>query len=306
MLRISSTRLNPARPGALLLLAAGWMALAPAPSQGQEVQLRYGYQEGMELRYEIVQNTAVPIPGMGEMNQEQRQVLSLRVLSVDAEGNARIRQTIEAMSMRMDSPMGVQSFDTESGAAPSDPAFAPLAAMVGTGSEITMAPTGEVLDFGDLGEWMDALLEGVDPEVRAVVGGAFTEEALESMVRQSAQVLPADPIAPGASWETSLTVPVAFGTMESTTVYTLREVESVEGRSVAVFDVGGRMGALRPEEGNPMAAMMEMSGGEMDGVFRFDVDRGVFLESEVSMSMEMAVMGQAMSSTTRTVMRLLP
>jgi hypothetical protein len=289
--------------GVAFALVAG--AFVPATGSAQQVQLRYQFAEGDEHRYEMIQQTTVPIPGMGEMVQEQRQILRQQVLSVDADGNARIRQTIESMRMTMDSPMGVQSFDSESGEV-TDPAFAPLAAMVGTGSEITISSAGAVVDFGDLGEWMEELLAGAGPEVQGMMGDALSEEVLESMVRQSFQALPPEGLEPGQSWEFAMSMPAAFGSMESSTVYTLRGVETEEGRSVAVFDVTGTVGQLVPEPGNPMAAMVEMSGGEMEGVFRFDLDRGLFLGSELSTTLEMAVMGQSMASTTWMQLRLLP
>ncbi len=292
-----------ARAGAVLVLVGA--ALAPIPGAAQEVQLRYAFTEGAEHRYEMVQQTTVPIPGMGVMTQEQRQVIGWRVLSVDADGNARVRQTIESVRMSMDSPLGVQVFDSESGES-GDPAFGPLTALAGTGSEIVLSPDGTVVDFGDLGAWMEEMLEGVDPEVRGMLGEAYSEEALEALVRQSFQSLPPGSLRPGESWEYGVSLPAAFGSITSTTVYTLRGVETVEGRSVAVFDVTGTVGELVPEAGNPMAGMVEMRGGDMEGVFRFDLDRGMFVDSEVSTTMEMGVMGQSMTSTTRMQLRLLP
>lgn len=289
--------------GAAVAVAAG--GLAPTPAAAQEVLLRHQFTAGSEHRYEMVQRTIVPVPGMGEMVQEQRQVILMEVLSVESDGTARVRQTIESVRMTMDSPMGVQSFDSESGEA-SDPAFAPLTALAGTGSEFTMAPDGRVVDFGDFGAWIEEMLEGVGPEARGMLGEAFTEEALESMIRQSVQVLPPEALSPGDSWEHGVSLPAAFGSLESTTVYTLRGVETMEGRAVAVLDVSGTVGQLIPESGNPMAAMVEMSGGDMEGELRFDMDRGIFLGSELTMTLEMAVMGQSMVSTTRTALRLLP
>jgi len=298
-------RTVPSRASALTAAALLALVLAPASGAAQEVQLRYAFTEGAEHRYEMVQQTTVPIPGMGVMTQEQRQVIGWRVLSVDADGNARVRQTIESVRMRMESPLGVQSFDSEAGGG-ADPAFAPLAALAGTGSEITMAPDGRVVDFGDLSEWMAEMLDGVSPEVRGMLGEAYTEEALEAMVSQSFQTLPPGSLRPGESWEYGVSLPAAFGSITSTTVHTLRGVETEEGRSVAVLDVTGRVGELVPEAGNPLAGMVEMRGGEMEGVVRFDLDRGLFLSSDVSTTMDMSVMGQSLASTTRIQLRLLP
>lgn len=286
--------------GALLLPAA------PAELSGQAVQLRYGFTEGMDLRYEVVQSSSTEIPGMGNMTQEQRQVLRMEVLSVDAEGNARIRQTIERIQMDMDSPMGNQSWDSADEGAPPAPEFAGVGAMIGLGMEVTIAPDGSLVDAGDMGAWLDAMLEEADPEVRAVLEQTMGEEALQNMISQSFQPLGPASVNIGDSWDHTVEVPLPFGRMASTTTYTLERVEEMDGRQVATLGVTGRMGELIPEEGNPMAGMIQIEGGDITGRVHFDLDRGLFLTSRTETGMRMSAMGQAMQSTTRMEMRLLP
>lgn len=288
------------------LLGALLLPSAPAALAAQAVEIRYQFSEGMDLRYEMVQSSTTEIPGMGNMTQEQRQVLRMEVLSVDAQGNARIRQTIERIQMDMNSPMGNQSWDSADESAPPAPEFAGVGAMVGEGLEVTIGPDGSLVDAGDLSGWLDAMMADADPEVRAMLQQTMGEEAIENMVSQSFQALPPQAISPGESWEHTVEIPLPFGRMSSTSVYTLEGVETVEGRRVATLAVTGRMGELIAEEGNPMAGMVQIEGGDISGRVLFDLDRGIFLSTRTETVMRMAAMGQAMESATRLEMRLLP
>jgi hypothetical protein len=287
-----------------LVAVAG--TLGAADVHAQAVELRYQFTEGMDLRYELVQFSTAPLPGMGDMTQEQRQIFRQEVLSVDGEGNARIRQTIESVRMEMNTPMGSQSFDSSVDGRPDDPALAPLAALAGSVTEMVLGPDGSLKDAGDLAAWLASLMGDVDPEIRAMVEPMFSEEALEQMISQSVQGLPPRPLAPGESWEQTVSMPLPFGTLSSTTTYTLEGVEVLDGREVATLAMLGTMGELEADPSNPMAGMMSMRGGDISGELRFDLTRGIVLSSSVTTEVRMEMMGQAMTTTSRIEMRLLP
>lgn len=303
-----SPRLRPAAARLLPSLLAGALLLqaAPADVTGQAVTLRYGFTEGMDLRYEMVQSSSTELPGMGALVQEQRQVLRMEVLSVDAEGNARIRQTIERIQIDMNSPMGNQSWDSEDASGAPAPEFGGVAAMIGHGLTFTLRPDGSLLDAGDTGAWFDRMMADADPEVREILGQTMSGEAIEGLISQSFQPLGPGPISPGESWDHVVDLPLPFGRMTSTTVYTLEGVETVDGRRVATLAVSGRIGELVAEEGNPMAAMVQIQGGDISGRVLFDLDRGIFLSSRTETTLQMAAMGQAMGTSNRVEMRLLP
>jgi hypothetical protein len=301
--------LRPARPLAAYSSAvlAGALLLAPSgAAAAQEVELRYRFTEGLELRYEMVQRTTMGLPGgMGSMDQNQRQRYVLSVHEVHPDGSAVIRNTIEAVSLEVSSMMGSQSWDSEVDGTPADPELRPLAALVGAGVEMTVAPDGSVVDFGNMAEFMEALLGDADPELRAMLGATFGEEQLRELASQGLQQLPDGPVSAGHSWEQSLSMPMAFGEVRSTTVYTFEGVETVDGRPVARIGVSGTIGELVPEEGNPMAAMVQLSGGEMTGSARFDVERGVLVGQDMTTTMTLSVMGESMTSTSRVEVRIL-
>lgn len=290
-----------------VLLAALAGGVASADLQAQSVQFRYQFTEGLDLRYEVIQNTSSALPGgMGSMEQGQTQVMHLRVASVDADGNARVQSTIESVRMELQSPMGNQTFDSEDGVETADPALRPLAAMVGVTSEFELGPDGHLRDSGDMAAVFETMMADFSPQERAMMEDAFSGEALESMFSQSFQVLPAESISVGDAWEDQISIPLPFGTMTSEFVYTLESVEDRGGSRVGMIRITGSMGALEIDPSNAMASMIEFDGGEISGTAEFDVTRGLFIASTVTTSMEMAVMGETMTSVTEVETRLMP
>ncbi len=309
-MRSASRRSRVPAPGAsfargAFFLAIVGLALAPLTAEAQQVELRYQYEEGAELRYEMVSTSTTGMPGMGDVRQEQRQVIRMNVLSVDGEGNARIRHTVESIRLDMVTPMGTQSYDSESGNAPTDPAMAPLAAMAGISSEVVIRPDGSLVDAGDLQSWIEQMLQGLDAEARAQVEGLLDAEALEGMMEQSFQALPPSRMAVGDTWEQSFSMPMPFGTLSAALVHTLDAVETREGREVALFTMTGTLGDFEPEPGNPMAGMLGIGGGDLSGRMEFDLTSGMLLVSESTTTLRMDAMGQMIETRNTATMRLL-
>ena len=180
----------------------------PADLAGQEVPLRYGFTEGMELRYELVQSSTTQAPGMGPLTQEQRQTLKIEVLDVDGEGNARVRQSVERIQLEMATPMGPQSWDSADSAAPPSPEFAGLAALIGPGPIVTVRPDGGLADAGDMDEWLPSMVEESDPEMQAMLEQPMSPETIEGMIAQSFQPLGPEAVSIGESWDHTVEVPL--------------------------------------------------------------------------------------------------
>jgi hypothetical protein len=294
------------RFAALLLAASAPLLLAPS-LQAQAVELTYRFVEGADHRYEVIMNSTVTMPGgQGEIGQQQRQVLRHQVLSVDAEGNARIRNTIESVRVEVNSPMGVQVFDSEDPEAASDPMLGPMAALVGFSAEATIGPDGHILDTSDAAASVRRYIEQAPEELRPLLEQSLSDDVVEGMFQQGFQGLPEGPVSPGESWEMGIDMPMAMGTARAQFVYTLDGVDEVEGGTVARMSLVGEIEALEADPSNPMAAMMQMQGGAMSGSVSFDLTRGIVLGSDVTTNMNVAMMGEEVSTVTTVEMRLLP
>jgi hypothetical protein len=134
--------------------------------------------------------------------------------------------------------------------------------------------------------------------------GMFGEEAMQGLMQQGMQTLPEGPVSPGGQWGYVLALPLPFGTAAYSYTYTLREVTREGGRQVARIDLAGTVGELEPDSDDPMAGMIQFSGGDVTGQVDFDVDRGLLLRTSVSSTLTLTAMGQAMETRSTQEMEL--
>ena len=284
------------------LLAA---LLLPTGTWAQEVELHWSFHPGQELVYEVTQVSDTETPN-GVVTQTNTQIQRQHVLDVDADGTARIQVTTERMSMVMDSPMGRQEFDSDDPDA-GNPELAVLGGMVGMTFEMVLTSDGRVLEVSGLDQMVDLMVEDMAQENPAAAGqmremleGIFGEEAMESTMQQGVQPLPREPVSPGEGWDFSHVQPLGFGSVRTEARYTLREVDG----ELAHIDVEGSIGDFQAEEGNPMGGMVNISGGSLSGELRFDLERGLLVESEVVTTIQMDAMGQGITTRTTQGMEL--
>ncbi len=293
----------------ILLAGVGWALGTPGQATAQEVDLRWQFQPGQELVYELTQVSDTETP-TGIVSQTQVQTQRHTVLEVDDDGTARLRVTTDRMNVVAETPMGRQEFDSDDPERGS-PELAMLGGMVGTSFEMTLRSDGRVLEVSGLDQMVDEMVEqmaqedpGAAGQMREMMEGMFGEEAMESTMQQGVQPLPRDPVAPGGGWEFSLTQSLGFGSLRTEAFYTLREVVAEDGRSIAHIDVEGSIGDFQPEEGHPMGGMLEISDGSLSGEVHFDIEAGVLSWSEVSTTIHMEAMGQGMTTRTTHQMEL--
>lgn len=248
---------------------------------------------------------------MGEMSQTQTVRLRQEVLRVGSDGAADVRSTFLSLRSVMDGPMGRQEYDSERPDEAADPAVRMAGGMVGASLEMTIGANGEIRSMRGVDALMERMLapfEEESPEqaaqVRATMESVFGEEQLTSQMQQAMATLPSGPIRPGHTWSGAVDVRLPFGTMRTEYTYRLDDVVTRAGRTVGLVSVSGTTGALEPDPDNPMAGMMELSGGEMTGTLEFDADRGILLDMSMTTVMESDVMGTPMNVETTLAMEL--
>lgn len=287
--------------GSTAALLALVVLAGAVPGHAQEVQLRWQFQEGEELTYRQTQ-TSHTTGAMGDVTQTQETVMRQDILRVAGDGAADLRVTYEAIRTVQEGPMGRQEFDSRTDDEPDEPGAAIMARLVGTTFEMTMGPGGEIRAVSGLAEVLETMLEAATAEappqaagqVRDMLEGMFGEERMEAMMQQGMHVLPADAVAPGAEWSHDLELTLPIGIASSTYTYRLDDVVEEGGRTIAKLGLTGTLGAIEPPPDNPMAGMLEVSGGDISGTVDFDVDRGVMLRASTSTVMSMSTMGRDM------------
>ena len=298
---------NGGSAGALALVVGLGLAggFGGAGAQVGPLDLSNHLEPGLELRYEMINTTRTTIPGMGEVAQSQRQITLLEVVAVDPVGNSRIRSTVESIRFEMDSPVGMQRYDSERDPEPTEPELRAMAALVGVTLESVVGPDGSLREMVGLEEYRKQMLAEVPPEAREMMESFLSPEAMENMMAAFFQELPHGAVEIGDQWESSLSVPLPFGTMTYHYHYTYRSLETREGREVAVLDVEGTVGALEPDPENPMAAMISSTGGDISGTIELDAANGLILDSNMETVMTMEVAGNAIESNSVVELHLL-
>jgi len=123
----------------------------------------------------------------------------------------------------------------------------------------------------------------------------FPREILLTQVHYTEHIRFYRPVRPGAEWSTegSMTIPM----MGDLVTKVKRNLESVEG-GVAKIKVEGTIEVnegdepAEPSEANPMAGMVKLSEGKIEGRSEFDNKRGLLKKRTVTITMVMAMMGQ--------------
>lgn len=300
----------PARGGAALPVALLASLLTAGSVAAQEVELRWKFQPGETYFYEQVQTTETGSP-MGDMVHTQTVKLRQDVLGLAEDGSADVRVTHDSVSVLIDGPMGRQEWSSGSGEPPQDPSFQAMAQLVGASFEMNVAENGvinEISGMEELLQNMAGAIPGGDPAARAqataMLEEMFGEEGMKSLMQQGMQAFPEEAVSPGAEWQREMRLPLPFGEMRFEYLYTLREVVSEGGSQIAKIDVGGSIGELESDSGNPMAAMMSFSDGEVSGDLDFDIERGLIVRASLLSTVDVSVADQATTMRSSHEMRL--
>jgi hypothetical protein len=310
----SQCTLYTARPAVpvLLLLLVVVAAGAPAGTvAAQEVTLGWRFQPGDVHRYLQTQTTRMESP-MGEITSTQTTRIRQEVVRVGRDGAADLRVTQEALRVVQDGPMGRQEFDSETDAEPDDPGMRFLSMLTGHSFEMTLAPDGEVRRVAGMEDLVDAIIAPIleqspdrAEQFRDMLENMFDEERWRALMQQGIQTVPTGAVGPGAEWAWEFELDLAFGTSRANYAYRFQEVAVRDGRRVARINMSGTIGDIEIDADNPMAALMEVSAGDVTGTLEFDVDRGVLLRASSTSTMTMSSMGTSMSVETTLATELL-
>lgn len=295
---------------AIVVLIAG--GVAHAAGTGQQVELRWKFDEGQRLVYRMSTTSETEMPNnMGVMVSETIMTTAWEVLEVDATGGATVRVANERVQMNLQSPMGSMQADSADEAPPGDPMARTLTGMAGTSYTLVFDADGKIQEVRGLEEMRDQLLEATGGAANPMAGQIFdqiaSEEGIKNMMQQGFAAFPDGPVAPGDSWDMSFDMPMPMiGTMTTTSTLTLNRVEQRDASRVAVIDMSSTMVVTPPEDpDSPAAGMMELGDVSANGTMEWDLDGGHLLRSTQVTSTQMLVRSGGQETSMLTVMNML-
>lgn len=300
------------RSGAVLVVA---LALG-ASIFGQSVALRYRWTKGEALKYLIAQETALTmtgLPGMGDMAVTSKGTMSITMTPEDiaADGTATLKDRFDGMRLDVTTPMGSISIDSATPpTATPDPATAGalkvLHALVGETVTVVMAPTGAIKSVDGMtkisAKLKATISDASDPTTTALqqaLDVMMTDESFKGSVGQIFATLPDKAAAPGDTWQSELTAAGAIGSTTSSSVFTMKGIDRVEGRELSRIAISQTVKVAPGGMLGPMAVTAK--DGKGDGELLFDHQRGRLVNGVVHVMLPLTLAMTAPDGTAITM-----
>lgn len=256
---------------------------AMAPADAQELTLRFRPEEGRTYRIMTVNDVDMTQTVMGrsmDNHQVTTSVMAVEILSVDSDGIASARVTIESMKLQQDGPMGRIEYDSSDPPTVMDRTTQAYSMMVGRSFHMRLGPDGSVSEIEGMGTLMDELLDEM-PNSELLTGMRESmEEMFDSDMFKTAMggaMFPDHAVSVGDTWTGTAG---AQGRMMMTLVTTWTLSDRRDG--IAYLDVRSVVA-----EGEPKVIEMGLVSmtydmvGEMSGTIEIDERTGWTIRSRM-------------------------
>lgn len=263
--------------------------------------LRWKFEPGEVIKYEMTQKmdttvTAGPA-GNFQSGMEQTMDMTWHIDEVTPEGNAKMRQQIERVRLKMTMPGGqVTEYDSASEDAPQGMAamLAPLYDAMTEGEfQVTMTPRGDILDA----EAPPKLIEAMKNIPGAAAMGDLTSpDGIKQMIMQSCMTLPEGDLQSGETWQSKVEMKSPLGKMDVVTTYDYLGTKEADGQTFEAIKLSPEVTSAA----EPNAQMqMKVTDQKAEGEILFDRDKGRMRSSHLNqtMEMEMQIQGNKLDTT---------
>jgi hypothetical protein len=279
------------------------LVLCVSASAQAAKQLRWKLKAGDKIQYEVSAKTIIDNKGEMPFKMTQTQTVdsTIDAESVDADGTASIKQTVDRLQFKMEGPFGNNEIDSDSDEKPEG-----FAAAIADGAKaIAKQPVslkansrGEVSDI-TLTDEMSKKLE----ELSAAGGGlgaGMNADAVKQIVKQIWTVLPEKAVSVGDKWEeTNEMASGPLGKMKIVTNYEYAGSEKLDGIPCEKITVTMTQEVV-PDANAPLK--VEIKNQENTGTLFFDAASGRMVSAELESKLEMALdfNGNKIESNTNT------
>jgi hypothetical protein len=280
---------------------------------GGDTLLRMKYSKGDVFTYKLTSKNNSEQMGM-KISSEEVKYMQYKVLDVEGE-EATVEVKITRVISNSENPMsGKVSFDSDKKDEAVNPGASHYMHLINKPFKVKMDTRGQVkavMGYADIGKDMLKKMSeqaGANPQMQMqmkMMEEMFTDEAMVKQMNMSNTQLPEGAVGDGAEWNAEGAMPIPqMGELLTKMKHTLEGVEN----NVAKIKLTGtiEMKEMSEEEAakNPMASMMKITDGKMEGTVEFDTDKGLIKKRDVTISMAINVMGQKFPSNQSETMEL--
>lgn len=276
------------------------IALVATIGQADE-PLVWKFKAGEQLNYEMTQkmDTTVAAGPAGNFTTSMSQTMDIvwNVDEVTPEGNAKTRQKIERVRLKMTMPGGQSTeFDSASDDPPQGIAamLAPLYKAMTEGEfKVTMTPQGKIIE-AEAPEGLAEAMKNIPGA--ASLGDLSSPEGIKQMLMQGSMTLPEGDLKDGQTWETKVDIKGPTGQQEVTTTYEYAGTKDVDGTTFEVVKQSPKIKNIADPNAQVQMTVKDQSA---EGEVFFDREKGRMQSSRMQqkMEMEMTVMGNVLTST---------
>lgn len=272
-------------PRFLRLLAAMAVAFLATTSAQAQTTLRWQFQPGETLKYQMVQKAN------SKLTQMERSVETMLSQTMDTtwtiksveNGVADVVVKIERHRLNLTAPNATINYDSQEGKPIEGPAGQALngilSAMAGSEFALKMDERGEITDV----KVPQKILDAVKALPNAGAGGNFSEDRLKDQFKQSTLVFPKDPVKPGANWTGKMDIPSQPVSITLDNTYTYAGPNSQKG-GLEEIDVKIDL-TIKPAANAQIKVDVKSQDGK--GSFLFDQKRGYLSESSITRKLEL-------------------
>jgi hypothetical protein len=284
------------------IAAALCCALAVLPSTAlAQTALRYQWTQGDVITYKTTlktESTVSGMPGMGDVSMEQTMTQRIKILvaAVTPDGTATLHQSIDAVSVEMNTPMGKVAFDSaDPKSADRDEGAEALAkvfgGMVGTTISVIMSANGAIVRIDGVQRVLDKIMHDL-PQDRSAgpmaqsLKSVLSEPAVRASLEQSFPRMPPAPVKPGDTWtgQVSLGSDVV-GKISGTQTFTFKTIEGAAATGVATIGVTLALKQESTPPIGPSGMTVKLGDGKGEGEIQFDVTTGRIRKSTMKTDM---------------------
>jgi len=280
----------------LAFIVMGLCGLGTVHAQ-EKTQMKLRLNQGDEYMIKQTMEQEMTQQLMGEkMEMSQNSVMesSIKVISVDQEGNMTLKTVLDSVKTKIESLGNVIEYDSKNPPENPDPMLEGFEGLVGKEYTMVISPKGKVLELKGLEDALSGMFDENNPDQAASDAGTdqfnemFGDEGMKQIMENIYSPFPAEPVGVGDKWETTAKLPNPMMALVMNNVATLTDrsngLVTIEMDSTISTDEEGSSKAF-----GAMNMSSKITSGQQHAVSQFDENSGWLVRSDVTqeISMEM-------------------
>jgi hypothetical protein len=262
------------------------------PTGPIELKIKWTDGEHMLQDYDMTQTVVINLPGRPTpmtQNMDMGQKMSLDVVSNQPDGGHEVEMEFLSASVTTEMAGRKTHYDSEKNSSSTDPLAKVFGKMVGSKIQYYLDASNRVERVGGIEELGQRISGG--GQQAAALKGIFTEDYFKQMM-DSSRYLPTKPVQPGDTWpmKQDVSLGAALGTMSLDYTFTFTGWEMHGKRNCARIDFSGSIEtSQKGGSSGPMGMSIDIQNGTSSGIFWFDPEFGVAVDTKMEQDMTMVM-----------------